>query len=108
MLQIPERFAEVNIVSLRILKSEELTPELVYLLRTCSFDLIDLRLLIDQLAPLKDRYKKFYCRVIIDHLAFPDCVRIEYLERLAVRDRSGIGSSLSMIRSAIAFPVSFP
>ena len=50
MLQVPERFAEVNIVSLRILKSEELTPELVYLFCAGRLDLIDLRLLIDQLG----------------------------------------------------------
>ena len=87
MLEIPERFAEVDIICLRVLKSEELAPELIYLLITCCFDLVYIRLFVYQLALLKNRHEELDCSVIIYDLALPYSVRVEYLERLAVRDR---------------------
>ena len=60
VLEVPERLAEVDIVCLRILESQDLAPESIHLLAACLLDLLNVRLIVYELALVEDLYQKLF------------------------------------------------
>lgn len=71
---------------MRILESLYLVPEIVDLFVAEIPYILKLRELVNEFAVLEDRHLELADLVVIDDLAFPYELRVEDLERLAVRN----------------------
>ena len=87
VLDIPELLRKVNVVVVRILKSENLLPHAADLSYAARLDLIERGKLVYKLALIEHSDKKLLCGVICESLTLPRAVGIEQLDRLAVVNR---------------------
>ena len=86
VLDIPQLPRQVNVVVMRILKSQHLTPHCVELLRAVPLYLLKRRFIVNQFSAAEYRHLKLPGSEIRELFLLPGEVRVEYRQRLRIVD----------------------
>ena len=106
MLDVPQLPGKIDVIIVRILKTQHLVPQSVYLLLAVAAYILERRLVVHQLAVFKYRHMEFPHREISECLFLPCEIRVEQGQRLGRVDSFVIHAEL--IRDSLAVALVYP